>query len=48
MIVRGDKKGIFERAIALLLTFALCMGSLRADAFAQIASEDALYDSIWN
>ena len=48
MVIRGAKKGIFERVFALLLTFALCMGGLRADAFAQIASEDALYDSVWN
>ena len=48
MLVLGDRKGILVRIFALLLTFALCMGGLRADAFAQIASEDALYDSIWN
>ena len=48
MLVLGDRKGILVRIFALLLTFALCMGGLRADAFTQIASEDALYDSIWN
>lgn len=40
--------GASVRAFALLLILMVCVSATGAETFAQIASEDALYDSIWN